>query len=91
MEEKMDKFDLHKKLIALGVSDLDAKIVLDCIIAKKSCSWVNTDEVSETVIANLNKFMVENNHPLVVKVEPVPMRSKYIWEVKALSAGQKMA
>ena len=86
---QMDKFALHAKLMQLGISDLDAKIVLDCIVAKKSCSWVNTDEVPESVIVNLNKFMVENNHPLTVKVEPVPMRSKYIWEVKALPAGQK--
>lgn len=81
---QMDKFALHAKLTFLGVSDLDAKILLDCVISKKSCSWVNTDEVSETVVAALNKFMVDNSHPLIVKVEPVPMRSKYIWEVKAI-------
>ncbi len=81
---QIDKFDLHKKLIGLGVSDLDAKILLDCIVAKKSCSWVNIDEISESVVASLNKFMQENNHPLVVKVDPVPTRSKYIWEVKAI-------
>ncbi len=80
---QVDKFAIHSQLVSLGVSDLDAKILLDCIISKKSCSWVNIDEVSEGVVAGLNKFMVDNNHPLVVKVEPVPMRSKYIWEVKA--------
>ncbi|MBS3068716.1 hypothetical protein J4450_08480 [Candidatus Micrarchaeota archaeon] len=81
---QLDKFDLHKKLMALGVSDLDAKILLDCIVAKKSCSWVNIDEVSESVVTALNKFMVDNNHPLTVKIDPVPTRSKYIWEVKAI-------
>ena len=86
---QLDKFDIHKKLVALGVSDLDAKIVLDCIIAQKSCSWVNIDEISENTVAVLNKFMVDNNHPLTVKVDPVPTRSKYIWEVKALPTGQK--
>ena len=81
--EQLDKFALHTKLMSLGASDLDAKILLDCIIAKKSCSWVNIDEVTDKTVAALNQFMIENDHPLTVKVDPVPMRSKYIWEVKA--------
>ena len=81
---QLDKFALHAKLVSLGVSDLDAKILLDSIIVKKSCSWMNGDEVSESTVTALNKFMVDNNHPLIVKVELVPTRGKYIWEVKAI-------
>jgi len=89
VSQQIDKFAVYTKLMALGVSDLDAKILLDSIIAKKSCSWMNGDAISESTVAALNKFMIENSHPLVIKVDLVPTRGKYIWEVKALAPGQK--
>lgn len=78
-----DKFALHKTLMSLGASELDAKILLDCVISLKSCSWVNTDTVEDKTVIALNKFVIDNNVPLLIKVEQVPMRGKYIWEVKA--------
>lgn len=84
MQTTEQKLDLHSKLLALGISDLDAKIVLDCIITKKSCSWMNADFVDDSIINALNKFITENNYSLHVKVDPVPSRGKFIWDVKAL-------
>ncbi len=77
------RFSLHKTLMSLGASELDAKILLDCVLSSKSCSWVNNDMIEEKGVVAINKFMIDNNYPLLVKVEQVPMRSKFIWEVKA--------
>ncbi len=83
LQTESDRHALHKTLMTLGASELDAKILLDCVLSSKSCSWVNTDMIEDKHVLALNKFMVENNYPLLVKVEQVPMRGKFIWEVKA--------
>lgn len=83
MQTEEDRFSLHKTLMSLGASELDAKILLDCVLSSKSCSWVNTDIIEEKAVLALNKFMIDNKYPLLVKVEQVPMRGKFIWEVKA--------
>jgi len=84
MQTTEQKIDLHSKLLTIGISDLDAKIILDCIIAKKSCSWMNADFIDDKTVSALNKFITENNYSLQVKVDAVPTRGKFIWDVKAL-------
>lgn len=70
------------ELTGIGISEHDALIIADCIITRKSCSWVNTDDVNDKLIQDLNNLIKKNNYNISVKVDAVPTRSKYIWDVK---------
>ena len=69
-------------LLALGLVKEDAEVVADCIKTKKVCSWSNNEIVSEKTIAALQQYLTINGHPIVVNINAMPNRSKYIWEVK---------
>jgi len=70
------------ELTSIGVSEHDALVIADCIITRKSCSWVNTDPVDDKLIADINSLVKKNNYNISVKVDAVPTRSKFIWDVK---------
>jgi len=77
------ELEIKEQLIALGLSETDAEPLANCIVTKKSCSWVNTDEIDNNKLDRLGKFLKENGYKIRVSVEAVPTRGKYIWEVKA--------
>lgn len=82
----MSRFnDVQAELMAIGVAEHDAMVIADCVVTRKSCSWVNTDEVSDKLLHDLNSLIRKNNYNIAVKVQPVPTRSKFIWEVKVLA------
>lgn len=68
----------------LGVAEHDALILADCIVTHKSCSWINTDSVDEQMLTNLNNLIAKKNYRISVKVDNIPTRDKYIWDVKIL-------
>ncbi|MFH0884957.1 MAG: hypothetical protein V1861_04565 [Candidatus Micrarchaeota archaeon] len=72
------------ELTGVGITDHDALIIADCIITRKSCSWVNTDPVDDKMLADLSTLIKNNNYGITVKVDAVPTRSKFIWDVKVL-------
>jgi hypothetical protein len=72
------------ELVGVGITDHDALIIADCIITRKSCSWVNTDPIDDKMLADLNVLIRNNNYGISVKVDAVPTRSKFIWDVKVL-------
>lgn len=76
----MEKIDIYKDLLECGISELDAKIVLDCVIRKTSCSWINNDEIKDGAERRLNDYLKQYN--LAAKIEPQPMTGRYIWEIK---------
>jgi hypothetical protein len=79
----MSKYeDVMADIIGIGITEHDAMVIADCVVTRKSCSWVNTDEVNETILKDLNDLIKRNSYGITVKVQPVPTRSKYIWEVK---------
>ncbi len=75
--------EIRDKLREIGLSEVDAEALADCIVTKKSCSWVNTDEVNNAVLQRLGEYLKEKGHKLRVSVESVSTRNKYIWDVKA--------
>lgn len=75
--------EIRDKLRGMGLSETDAEALADCIVTKKSCSWVNTDEVDDAVLQRLGEYLKTNGHKLQVSVESISTRNKYIWEVKA--------
>ena len=74
--------EVTTELQSVGISEHDAQVIADCIISRKSCSWVNTDPVDEKVLQDLAEAIAKNNYGIKVEVQPVPTRSKFIWEVK---------
>lgn len=74
--------EIIAELIGIGITEHDALIIADCIITRKSCSWVNTDPVDERMLRDLNDLIKRHNYGVKVKVEPVPTRGKFIWDVK---------
>jgi len=78
----MEKTEIYNDLLKCGISDLDAKIVLDCIVKKTSCSWMNDDEVKDGAQQKINEYLKQ--YGLIAKIEQRPMTNKYIWEVKVI-------
>jgi hypothetical protein len=78
----MDATVIYDDLLKCGVSELDAKVLLDCAVSGKSCSWVNNDEMKQDAEKLLNDYM--RQFGLAVKIAYVSTRNKYIWEVNRM-------
>ena len=37
----MEELEILSKIKATGVSEHDAKVIADCIVTRKSCSWIS--------------------------------------------------
>jgi hypothetical protein len=74
--------EVSAALQGVGITEHDALVIADCIITRKSCSWVNTDPVDENMLKDLANLVKKNDYRIKVEVQPVPTRSKFIWEVK---------
>jgi hypothetical protein len=74
--------EIINELTSIGITEHDALVIADCIITRKSCSWVNTDYVDDKVLLDLNNLIKKNNYGVSIKVDAIPTRSKFIWEVK---------
>jgi len=70
------------KVMSYGISEQDAELIADSILSRKTCSWINNDEISPHNIKALNDFLLENKSPVYVLVSPVSTRNKFMWEVK---------
>lgn len=77
------EMEIREQLRGLGISQTDCEPLANCIVKRNSCSWVNTDEVSNAILQKLGDFIKSNGYKIRVSVEAVPTRGKYIWEVKA--------
>lgn len=77
---KLSGTQVHQHLRGLGISELDASLISDCINVHKSCSWQNNDEVTDTAVASARKFILDNRLGVDVKMSPARF-GKFIWEV----------
>jgi len=80
----MSEAEILSKIKKTGVSEHDATVIVDCIVTRKSCSWVNTDPVSRDTVRALLQAIKDNDYRLDLSIKAVSTRDKYIWEVKAL-------
>jgi hypothetical protein len=79
----MSKIDeIVAELQGVGISEHDALVIADCIVTRKSCSWVNTDPVDEKLLRDLHNLIAKQGYKIKVVIEPIPTRAKFIWEVK---------
>jgi len=76
--------DIIAELKELGITRHDALVIADCIITRKSCSWMNTDPVDDKILAELNELITKNDYRISVKIDSIPTRNKYIWDIKVL-------
>jgi len=78
---KLNGAQVMERLRGIGLSQLDAGLVTDCVNVHKAVMWQNTDEVSDAQVASAKKFLAENR--LGISLEVTPGRfGKYIWETK---------
>jgi hypothetical protein len=77
--------ELMTQLMGIGITEHDALVIMDCIVTRKSCSWVNTDPVDEKLLRDLYDLIAKHGYRIKVNVQPVPTRGKFIWEVKVLA------
>ena len=70
------------QLTGIGITEQDAQVITDCVITRRSCSWVNTDPIDEKVLRDLHDLIKRNEYGVQISVQAVPTRSKYIWEVR---------
>lgn len=80
----MNESEVLSKLKKTGIAAHDAKVIADCIVTRKSCSWVNTDEVSRDSVRSLLELIKQDNYRIDLSIKTVATRNKYIWEVKVL-------
>ncbi|MFH1521151.1 MAG: hypothetical protein ABID61_05890 [Candidatus Micrarchaeota archaeon] len=78
----MSSQSVVNEITGIGISQSDAVVLADCFISGKSCSWVNTDDVSHDSVRKLLDYMEKNNHKFALSIKTIPTRGKYIWEVK---------
>ena len=78
---KLTPKEVHDRVMSMGVSDLDAGLVADCLNVGKSTSWMNNDPVSESINDKMRAFLSENGYGFEITVTPVRM-DKFIWDVK---------
>lgn len=77
--------EVMAELMGIGITEHDALVIADCIITRKSCSWINTDPVDERLLEDLNRLIRDKHYGISVKVDAVPTRSKFIWDIKVLA------
>ena len=80
----METNQIISELVSVGVTEHDALVIADCIISRQSCSWLNTDPVDEKLLQDLKLLVDKKNYKINVKVQSIPTRGKYIWDVKVL-------
>ena len=76
--------ELTDQLKDVGLAHTDATVIADCIITRKSCSWMNTDPVNETVLRNLHELIMTRQYGIRIRIDPIHTRNKYVWEVKVV-------
>jgi hypothetical protein len=80
----MNHAEVISKLKKTGIPTHDAKVIADCVVTRKSCSWVNTDEVSKDAVRSLLELIKQDDYKIELSIKSVATRNKYIWEVKVL-------
>ncbi|MEW6329082.1 MAG: hypothetical protein AB1468_03105 [Candidatus Micrarchaeota archaeon] len=73
--------ELNEHLISIGVSKLDASLLVNCVIQKKSYTWMNNDPVSDGADDRINSLLRGRGLAAIVEITDAGTRGK-IWEVK---------
>jgi hypothetical protein len=80
----MNEAEVLSKIKKTGIAGHDAKVIADCVVTRKSCSWVNTDSVEKESVRALLELIKNDGYNIGLSIKEVATRNKYIWEVKVL-------
>ena len=80
----MNEAEVISKIKGTGIPEHDAKVVADCVISRKSCSWVNVYEVKRDAVRSLVELIQNEKYNIALSIKSIETRDKYIWEVKVL-------
>lgn len=69
-------------LMGIGICDVDADTLYDCIVTREVCTWTSVDEVPADTEQKVNEYI--RPYDLVLKIIPVGAGGRYIWEVKKI-------
>ncbi|GEM_PF-1743536 len=78
----MAKMEYMELLMGMGISDVDADTVYDCIVTKEGCTWTSCDLIPEDTENRLNDYL--RQHDLAVKITPISTRGQFIWTVEKI-------
>jgi hypothetical protein len=76
--------EVHGSLRSIGISDLDAGLVADCLNVGKSTSWMNADDVPEGANEKIAAYLAEKGITNFRITVSQARTGKYIWDVKRL-------
>ncbi|MCX8200426.1 MAG: hypothetical protein N3G76_03070 [Candidatus Micrarchaeota archaeon] len=80
----MSKQEHINYLMGIGISDVDADTVYDCIATREVCTWTSVDAVPDDTEQKVNEYL--KPYGLELKIIPVGASGRYIWEVKKTRA-----
>ncbi|MFH1470406.1 MAG: hypothetical protein ABIF01_01540, partial [Candidatus Micrarchaeota archaeon] len=86
---EMTPVEIHEKLLGMGVSKLDAELVVNCINKKSAYTWLNTDPITQEQVQQVNDFIAENDMGVKILLSEVPYQNKFIWDVKITVSKQE--
>jgi len=78
-----DILTIYEDLKKLGLSELDASLVADCINMQKACTWQNSDPITPEAVDKANDYLSQKNINMRIIVSPSRF-DKFIWETKKL-------
>ena len=80
----MSEISILSKIKKTGIPEHDAKVIADCVMTRRSCSWVNIDPVAKESVRALVELIKADEYKIGLSIKEVATRNKYIWEVKVL-------
>jgi len=72
--------ELNERFVSMGISKLDASLLVNCIMHRKSYSWLNNDPIPHELTARVNSLLRERGLGASVEITDAGSRGK-IWEV----------
>ena len=77
----IDPVQVFKDFRAFGLSELDSKLLTNCINQYFACSWVNNDHITTESLQNVVKYIEEKQLGIAIDVM-TDRTGKFVWEVK---------
>jgi hypothetical protein len=60
--------EITADIMGIGIDEHDAMVIADCVVTRKSCSWVNTNPVDDAILKDLSDLIKRSNYGITVKV-----------------------
>ena len=65
----MNEQEILSDLKKTGIAEHDAKVLADCVVTRKSCSWVNTDPVEKEAVRSLLELIKDKDYRIDISIK----------------------